>query len=153
MGGFNPSGDSQIVQELPSAIGGVWGMQAYFNGAVYFAGQWDYLKAFVLTNGTLSTSAAYQSSSGFGYPGPGLSISSNGTHNGIVWALDEREWVSGGPGVLRAYDAGNLVELYNSAKNASRDRLGPAVKFAVPTRANGKAYVGTGNTLAIFALL
>jgi hypothetical protein len=38
LGKYDPSGDTQVVQELPNAIGGVWGMPAYFNGAVYFWG-------------------------------------------------------------------------------------------------------------------
>jgi len=154
MGKFDPDGDLQIVQELPNAIGGVWGMPAYFNGSVYFGGENDSLKAFDLTNGLFATSPASKSPTTYGYPGPTVSISANGSSNGIVWGLDNSASGSGGPGVLHAYDATNLGnELYNTNQDASRDQLGPAVNFTVPTIANGKVFVGTGNSLTVYGLL
>jgi hypothetical protein len=153
MGKYNASGDTQIVQEVTNAVGGVFGMPAYFNGAVYIGAGSDSLKAFSLTDGKLATSPTTHSSFVFGFPGTTPSISANGSTNGIVWALDTSAAGSGGPAVLHAFDATNLAnELYNSSQNASRDQLGPAVKFAVPTVANGKVYVGTGNSLTVFGL-
>jgi hypothetical protein len=153
MGKYNVSGD-QVVQELPNAIGGIWGMPAYFNGSVYFGGQYDFVKAFALSNGLFASAPASQSGNSYTYPGPTPSISANGKTNGIVWALDNGASGSGGPGVLYAYNASNLAQtLYNTTQNATRDQLGPAINFTVPTVVNGKVYVGTGNSLAVFGLL
>ncbi len=94
MGKYNPSGNSQIVQELPSAIGGVWGMPAYFNGNVYFGGANDALKAFTLANGRFAAGPSSQSANTFGYPGTVPSVSANGKSGkmGIVWILDISAW-------------------------------------------------------------
>jgi hypothetical protein len=51
---------------------------------------------------------------------------------------------------LHAYDATNVGnELYNS----NQVQIGAAVKFAVPTVCNGKVFVGTANSVAVFGLL
>jgi len=83
----------------------------------------------------------------FGFPGPSPAISATGTANGVVWALDNHQYCTNqsngcGPAVLHAYDATSLVELWNSSMVAG-DAAGNAVKFSVPSIANGKVYVGT----------
>ena len=92
---------------------------------------------------------------GTGMPGGFLSTSSNGTGNGIVWALtphacDANQHVE--PGALFAFDASNfvgsgatrtLVELWDSTQNLARDDVGYFAKFTYPTVANGKVYVSS----------
>lgn len=76
-------------------------------------------------------------------------VSSNGSNagTGIVWLIDMN-------GALRAYDASDLThELYSSAQKPGRDKLGVAVKFTVPTVADGKVFAGTTNSLVIYGLL
>jgi hypothetical protein len=155
MGGYNSTTD-QVVQELPGATGGIWGMPAYWNNTVYFGAQYDNLKAYSFNangSGRLSASAVSYSPESFAYPGPTPSISANGSGNGILWAIQTDAYGSNGSAVLRAYDATNLAnELYNSAQNGSRDTPGAAVKFAAATVAHGKVYVGTASQLAVFGM-
>jgi hypothetical protein len=82
------------------------------------------------------------------WPGATPSVSASGTQNGLVWALDNSSYCteqspSCGPAVLHAYDATDLAtELWNSSASP-QDAAGYAVKFTVPTVANGRVYVGT----------
>ena len=88
----------------------------------------------------------------FGFPGASPVISANGATGGILWAIDSSAWKSAGPAILYAFDATNLqTELYDS-NQFSADNPGPAVKFTVPTVANGSVYVGTQTQLAVFGL-
>ena len=86
----------------------------------------------------------------YGFPGATPSISANGTNNGIVWTMQ-----MGAPAVLVACNATNLTtELYNSSQAAgNRDRLATGTKFAVPTVADGKVFVGNSNSVSVFGLL
>src|SRR6266852_8182172 len=163
MGHFNSAGDTQIIQELLNVIGGTpvdplssnyvancFGSAAYWQGHVYFGGVGDSLKMFNFSNGLLSSSAVSQSASVYGGMGTNPSLSANGVTNGIVWT---NESVYDGTAVLHAYDATNLSsEIYNSS-NVPSDAAGAQVKFTVPTIANGKVYVGTQTSVAVYGLL
>ena len=149
MGKFNAGGDA-IYQEIPSALaGGEFGKPSYFNNTVYYGGISDKLKAFPVSNAKLATTPSTQSSTQFAYPGTTPSISANSTANGIVWAVE-----NGSTGVLHAYDATNLTrELYNSNQAANgRDQFADN-KFVTPMVANGRVYVGTPTSVAVFGLL
>jgi hypothetical protein len=154
MGRYNATSDSQIVQSVVSAIGASFATAAYFNKTIYYQGNGDRLKAFAITNGTLSTVPIHRSSSSIAFPGATPSVSANGTTNGIVWVLDNGAVSSGtptGPTVLHAYDARNLTnQLYNSSQAGTRDTASFAVKTSVPTVANGKVYVGGASALTVY---
>jgi hypothetical protein len=157
MGKFNAADDSHAVQVLASVIGPIHSTPAYWNGNLYFAGANDFLKSFRLDNGRLTDQPTSRSEERFGFPGASPTVSANGTSNAIVWTIHCQHCGGGNAGsvaVLRAFDATDVSrELYNSLQAGNRDLGGPPVKFAVPTVANGKAYVGTQNQLDVYGLL
>ncbi|MGA7501701.1 MAG: hypothetical protein WBX00_33630, partial [Isosphaeraceae bacterium] len=154
MGKFDPNGDN-VVQEIDNALpGGSFDTPAYFNGQVYYGGAGDYIKAFQVTNGLLSTSPTSQSGNTFQIHGTTPSVSANGTADGVVWALDNSTTSASSPAVLYAYNATNLAdELYNSTQVASRDQAGPGLRFVPPIVANGKVYVATADELDVYGPL
>ncbi len=168
MGHFNSSSDSQIIQALPNLVGPAWdgvsyvencySTAAYWQGHVYFGGISDTVKMFNFSNGLLSTSPVSQSATQYQFPGASVSVSANGSANGIVWTIENSGTPSPGDrggtqAILHAYDATNLAsELYNSGM-VSSDNAGLPVKFTVPTIANGKVYVGTQSSVAVYGLL
>jgi hypothetical protein len=153
MGHFNSANDSQIVQELKTAIGGLYGSGAYFNNWIYFQGTSDRMKAFSITNAVMSAAPVSTSTPTLGYLGYTPTISANGTSNGIAWVIQTDAYANNGPAVLHAYNATNLAqELYNSSQNLSRDNPGGAVKYTVPIVSNGKVFVGAEYTLSVFGI-
>ena len=156
----NCNSDPQIVQELPAAIGGVRGGPAFWNNTVYFWGANDALQAYPMSSGQLATSPASSSTFILNYPGAVPVVSANGATNGIVWAIDATQFgppqqSSAGPAVLHAFNATNVAnEFYNTTMAANgRDTAGSAVKFTVPTVANGKVYMGTQTELDVYGPL
>jgi hypothetical protein len=146
------------AQTIAVGLGSILSTPLFWNNSVYVAAGNGNLMAFPMSGGILSTSAsASQSPEALGPQGATPVISSSGTSNAILWLIDSSGAlaVPNGPAVLRAYDPNNLSnEIYNSATAAaSRDATGLAVKFTVPTVANGKVYVGTQTELDVYGLL
>ena len=105
------------------------------------------IKQFQLTNWLLSAAPVVQRSQ-YGYPDGNTGVSSNGTNNGILWAIE-----AGGKDMLHAYDATDVSkELYNSSQAGARDTFGKAIRFTVPTVIKGKVYVAGKTELAAFGL-
>jgi hypothetical protein len=150
MGKFNASTNSNY-QTLSGVLpGGIWSTPAYFNGTVYYGDVSGTLKAFAISSARLGATPQSQSATQFIYPGTAPSVSANGTANGIVWAHENANLA-----VLHAYDAANLAhEIYNSNQAAgNRDQFGAGNKYITPTVADGKVFVGTTNSVAVFGLL
>jgi hypothetical protein len=154
MGHFNPISNSQAVQTLTEVLGEIEATPAYFDNQVYFWAAGDYLKAYSLQQGLLSETPVSTGPLKSGYPGPMLSVSADGSANGIIWAIETDKHANLGPAVLRAYDAANVSrELYDSTQAGPRDKAGAAVRFTVATVANGKVYVPTATELDVYGLL
>jgi hypothetical protein len=146
--GGNTGNDAGAVQ-IFSVGNRIFATPAFWQNTLYIGPMTDHIKSYTLNTGTgrFNTSPASQSPSTFGFPGATPSISAQGSSNGIAWAIEKA-----GTAVLHAYDATNLgTELWNSA-NKSADQAGQAVKFTVPTVANGKVYVGTANEVSVYGL-
>jgi len=155
LGGY---GDGKAMQEFHTGVekdvsgaypGVIFSEGAFWKGRYYVAGAGEPLKAYRFDSATdrLSFEAAASDPPAFGYPGATPAISAGGDTNGIVWILDNRRYCTPGsqgcgPTVLRAYDAITLRELWSSPLSGP-NAAGNAVKFTVPTIANGKVYVGT----------
>jgi hypothetical protein len=145
LGGF---GDSAAVQKFNFGAP-IFGTGALWNNVFYLAGLHGVLQAYSLNPQTAQLTHAASSSHTYGFPGSSPSISaSSATQNGIVWTVEQGQYCTArspgcGPAVLIASDAANVAtELWNSSQVAA-DAAGNAVKFTVPTVANGHVYVGT----------
>ncbi len=147
LGGYNPDYDD-VIEEITGFPFELTGVPSYWNGSVYVAGDSDYIKQFLLVNGTLMTPPLSQTTVKVGLAASS-SITANGTSNGILWAVNHSA------DILYAFDPTNLGnELYSSRKALhSRDALGKVIRFATPTISNGKVYVGGRSTLTVYGLL
>ena len=147
MGGF---GDSNARQNFPLGHG-IAATGAFWNNSYYIVGAGGPVSAYAFnpTSELFNTNAISSSPTTYNGLGASPAVSaSDAASNGIVWALDNANYCTKqsqgcGPSVLHAYDATNLfTELWNSSM-VGTDAAGNAVKFTVPTIANGKVYVGT----------
>jgi len=151
MGHFSPSTDA-VVQTWTAARAfstpAFWNNTMYYFGVAFGSDQAGQAYAFNTAAGLFNIIPTSQTSTGFGFPGATPSISSSGTSDGIVWAIDSSAYCtpqsgSCGPAILHAYSATTLAnELWNSSQG-SGNAAGNAVKFTVPTVVNGKVYIGT----------
>ncbi|HXH65801.1 MAG TPA: hypothetical protein VNI81_01280, partial [Candidatus Limnocylindrales bacterium] len=151
LGGFDPAAN-HVVQSLNLGQS-IFATSSFWNDSLFIAGSGGQLKQFTFNpvTGLFGITPAHSSPGTFGFPGATPSVSSTPAFlNGIIWGLDNHQFCTQqapncGPTVLYAYDATNVsTELWNSSQAAgNRDQAGNAVKFTVPTVANGKVYVGT----------
>lgn len=132
---------------------------------LYVWGQRDKAKVYKFNGDRLvETPLAMRDVPNEGHPGAMLSLSANGSRDGILWAAIHAtgdSWHESRPGVLHAYDADDIRrELWNSLEVPARDDCGEYSKMAPPTIANGRVYlasfgtenVGTGQ-LCVYGLL
>ena len=158
MGGYSTTTNT-VVQSLVVSGNEILATAALWNNSLYIAASSSPLQQFPFNPATGQFgSVSHSSSHSFGGKGATPSVSaSSASANGIVWALDSGAYgtpcCANGPAVLHAYDAANVgTELWNSTQGTG-NAAGNAVKFTVPTVANGKVYVGTRSELSVYGLL
>jgi hypothetical protein len=123
----------------------------YWNGTVYGMPEKDYLRAYAYNSstGVLNTTPTAVSTvrSPDGMPGGALSLSANGSSNGILWAQVPKfdgQWVNV-PGTLIAFDALSLNELWSDDDDIAYPAFNPV------TVADGKVFRPTfANALIVY---
>ena len=155
MGRFNGvNGANKIVQQFNGGPGGDRDVTpAFFGNGLYIIDSNSKIGVYKISNGLFNTTPLESPDTYDNKGGATVSLSANGAGNAIAWAL----YNSGGesptaPCVLRAYNATNMAKLYASDQLPTRDAAGAAVKFTVPTIANGKVYVGAQYSLTVYGL-
>jgi IPT/TIG domain len=160
MGTFNSTTNRDVQEVIPippqnttQLDNGNFGLPAFWNGFIYTTGVGYPISQFSIANGTMSTPAFSVSSNVFPPRGATPAISASGNTNGVVWILDLTAWPSNGTAILDAYDATDVSKMLFSSPAGGTGAAGAAVKFTVPTVANGKVYVGGQASFTVFGLL
>lgn len=111
------------------------------------------IKCFRVSGTTVDPTPVSGSGSTNGTARMGMTISANGSRDGILWATTGSYSDPSVPGILHAFDAANLSqELWNSGLDA-RDDLHGFVKFVSPTVVNGKVYAPSLGGVVVYGLL
>jgi uncharacterized protein (TIGR03437 family) len=147
LGGAQTGSDSGALASLPVLPHSVFGNAAYFNGSIYIAPELSPLFAFPVGRASLASTPSARATTSIGSLGATPSISANGDKNGIVWIVSSDSY-----GTLRAYDAAGLTQLYDSNTKPADSTKGFA-EFAVPTIADGKVFVGSSGSVAVYGEL
>ncbi len=154
---YVPPANSTTCPAMPGQITqgcGFWNTPAYWNGNVYLWGEYNSPMMFTMNSGVMNTTpSSTDTAVTSNFPSPSFSISSDGTSNGIAWAVRSDQFNTDGPAVLYAWDANDLSQpIYESDTNSARDSAGPANKFSIPVVTNGKVYVAAHGEVDVYGL-
>jgi hypothetical protein len=161
MGHYNPNNNTAAVESWSLGGNMIAASGTFWQNTFYIGAASSPLEAFAFntTTGLFTTAPSSQSNFSVAFPGLTPAISAAGTSNAILWTVDSSSSGTNGaptgPAVLYAFDPSNLSnELWDSTQAAgNRDQAGNAVKFVVPTVANGKVYVAGVKNLTVYGLL
>jgi hypothetical protein len=120
----------------------------YFNNTVYFAAVTDALKAFPVTGARLATSPSSQSTVHFGYPGATPPSPPTARPMELSGPCRTTPPVFFTRSMLPIWPP-----FYNSNQAANSSDQFADNKYITPVVTNGKVYVGTPNSVAVFGLL
>jgi hypothetical protein len=162
LGHMTPN-DGGALQILPVNGGRVMAGPAYWEGppgpTLFVWCETDFPKAYRFKGRLLEPDPYLKGKvASHGSPGGALTVSSDGAKagTGILWAtISQRSADHGNAlGVLYAFNAETLEEVWNSEQNPKRDRLGTLVKFVPPLVVNGKVYVPNyDNAVNVYGIL
>jgi hypothetical protein len=159
LGNMGHLGDSGALQNWQATSNHIHSLN-FFNNNLYLWGQSDYLRVYNFNGSTFNTTPTFKGTQqAIGHPGASLSISANGTSNGILWATTNTAdsgdgggaWHGTEPGILYAFNLSGMGQIYNNTQNKTRDYCSNYAKFSPPTIANGMVYLpsfGTASTLS-----
>ena len=156
MGQWNANNDDQVLQHFQIASTAVFNTPLFWNNTLYYGLSEQPLEGFAYdpATQTFNTTPVSSSSTPFTYPGVSPSLSANGASDAILWAVENPPATPPSNAILRAYNATDLsTELYDSEMSSDRDHAGGALRFTVPTVANGQVFVGSLNELDIYGVL
>ena len=162
---FSTTGPDTNIVQAAQAFGGnikatpiYWVDPANNHRIIAAAEENQPIKSFVIT-GTGALDLVNNVVQSPNFRGTQMSLSSNGNAagTGVLWAFSPTigDPVHGiGAGVLHAYNAETLAELYNSTTNSIRDDLGNYPKNCPPLVVGGKLYAATfSNKLCVYGPL
>jgi hypothetical protein len=158
-GNMGHLGDNGAVQNWQATSNHIHSLN-FFNNNLYLWGQSDYLRVYNFNGTTFNTTPTFKGTQkAIGHPGASISISANGTSNGILWATTNTAdsgdgggaWHGTVPGILYAFNLSGMGQIYNNEQNPTRDDCGNYAKFTPTSIASGKVYMpsfGTAATLS-----
>jgi hypothetical protein len=145
----DPAARQMIQLGTTAAPQAIFATAAFWNNTLYLAPIGPLYAFSFDPNAKLLATTPVQTTDTFGFPGASPSVSASGAgSDGIVWAINSNAFCTPapracGPAVLSAYDASDVATRLWSSAGVAADAAGNAVKFTVPTIANGKVYIGT----------
>ncbi|HEY3940766.1 MAG TPA: hypothetical protein VGL97_25285 [Bryobacteraceae bacterium] len=156
--------DGAILQALELKGGRIMAGPAYWDGSagllLFVWCETDFPVAFRFDPQLRQlTPYAKGSVASHGSPGGAIAVSSDGKKagTGVLWgtvAHGRSADHGNAPGVLHAFNAETLAEIWNSEQDATRDRLGTLVKFVPPLVIGSKVYVPNyDNAVNVYGLL
>ena len=154
-----PTGPDLNLETFQASTDKFYSTAAFWNSSLYSIANRSPLRKYQIgaacSPGPICQTPSASSKASLGY-GSVPVISSNGDTTGtaVVWAIYGNGWpnattkVQPAPAMLYAYDAEHVTSpavlpvLWNSGQCPKRDGAGNATKFAVPTVANGRVFMG-----------
>lgn len=155
-----PAGPNLNLETISASTNKFYSTPAFWDSTLYSVPNNSPLQKYAIgaacSSGPICKTPVASSTAKFTYGSvPVISSNLNKSGTAVVWLIHGNGWPNGNTklkpatAVLAAYDAEHVTEpniiplLWSSAQCPKRDGAGEATKFAVPTVANGRVFIGT----------